>query len=190
MGFSWFGGFVSWHDAVTPPFDGSPTLTLSTFKPHGTKAAHAVWLLSDRALCIGPYSAATWTALRAAAVGAAVLGSLMAFHAVLGRMAGCDPAHAAATTAREARRMLAWWLLPLVGIFAAGALISLDSLRLWGLLWVGLMSVAWLPWRMARTAGTTGRGGAMGPTLVQALIGIACLVAAVLAGGALVTTPP
>ncbi|MBU6209632.1 MAG: hypothetical protein KGR22_06965, partial [Planctomycetes bacterium] len=39
MGFSWFGGFVSWHDAVAPPFDDSPALTISTFKPHGAKAA-------------------------------------------------------------------------------------------------------------------------------------------------------
>ncbi|MDI9411756.1 MAG: hypothetical protein QM519_09525 [Bacteroidia bacterium] len=189
MGFSWFGGFISWHDAISPPFDGAPSLTLSTFKPHGTKAAHAVWVLSDRALCIGPYSAATWTALRAAALGAAILGSLIAFRGVLGRMAGCTPDRAAWMTAREARRMLAWWVLPLVGLFAAGTLITLDSLRLWGLLWVGLMSVAWLPWRMARAARRTGLGSALGPTLVQALIGIACLVAAVLAGGALVAPP-
>lgn len=189
MGFSWFGGFISWHDAISPPFDGVPALTLSTFKPHGTKAAHAVWVLSDRSLCIGPYSAATWTALRAASVGAAVLGSLIAFHAVLGRMAGCGSHRAASLTALEARRMLAWWTLPLVGMFAAGTLVTLDSLRLGGLLWVGLMSVVWLPWRIARSTLHIGLGSTVGPTLVQALIGIACLVAAVLAGGALVAPP-
>ena len=189
MGFSWFGGFISWHDAIAPPFDGAPFLTLSTFKPHGAKAAHAVWILSDRALCIGPYSAATWTALRAAALGAAVLGSLVAFRAVLVRMAGIVGDDAATMTAREARRLLVWWLLPLVGPFVAGAILPMDAPRFVGLAWVGTMSVAWLPWRMARAARSAGRGRALGPTLVQALIGIACLVAAVLAGGALVAEP-
>ncbi len=189
MGFSWFGGFISWHDAISPPFDGAPSLTLSTFKPHGTKAAHAVWVLSDRALCIGPYSAATWTALRAAALGAAVLGSLLAFRAVLVRMVGCSSDAAATQTSREAPRLLAWWILPLCGLFVTGAILPFDAPRTAGLVWVGLMSVAWLPWRMARAARRTGLGSALGPTLVQALIGIACLVAAVLAGGALVAPP-
>ncbi len=189
MGFSWFGGFINWHDAVTPPFDGSPALTLSTFKPHGTKAAHAVWVLPDRALCIGPYSAATWTALRAAALGAAVLGSLLAFRGVLVRFVGCTSEAAATHTAREAPRLLAWWILPLLGLFMAGAILPMDAPRIAGLVWVGLMSVAWLPWRMARAARRTGLSGVLGPTLVQALIGVACLVAAVLAGGALVTVP-
>lgn len=189
MGFSWFGGFISWHDASSPPFDGAPSLTLSTFKPHGAKAAHAVWTLADRSLCIGPYSAATWTALRAAALGAAVLGSLLAFRGVLVRMVGCTGDAAATQTAREAPRLLAWWIFPLVGLFVTGAILPLDAPRMAGLVWVGLMSVVWLPWRMARAARRTGLGSAVGPTLVQALIGIACLVAAVLVGGALVAAP-
>jgi hypothetical protein len=189
MGFSWFGGFISWHDAVSPPFDAAPSLTLSTFKPHGSRAAHAVWILSDRALCIGPYSAAPWTALRAAALGAAVLGSLLAFRGVLVRLVGCTTDAAASKTSREAPRLLIWWILPLVGLFVAGAILPLDVPRVVGMAWVGVMSVAWLPWRMARAAKGASLGGAIVPTLVQALIGIACLVAAVLAGGALVAAP-
>ncbi len=189
MGFSWFGGFISWHDAVSPPFDAAPSLTLSTFKPHGTRAAHAVWVLSDRTLCIGPYSAATWTALRAAALGAAILGSLFAFRGVLVRMVGFTGDAAATQTSREAPRLLAWWILPLVALFASGAILPLAAPRIAGLAWVGLMSVAWLPWRMAQATRRSGLGSAVGPTLVQALIGIACLVAAVLAGGALVAAP-
>jgi hypothetical protein len=189
MGFSWFGGFIGWHDAVAAPFDGAPSMTLSTFKPHGTKAAHAIWILSDRALCIGPYSAATWTALRAAALGAAMLGSLVAFRGVLGRMGGLADHDAATVTAREARRVLVCWLVPLMGLFLTGALLPLDAPRIAGLVWVGTMSVAWLPWRMARAVNRAGRGGALGATVVQALIGVACLAAAVLAGGALVAAP-
>jgi len=188
MGFSWFGGLISWHDAISPPFDGTPALTLSTFNPHGTKDAHAVWILSDRALCIGPYSAATWTAIRTAALGATVLGSLIAFHVVLRRLARCGAGQAASATVREARRMLVWWILPLLVMFVAGTILTLDALRMAGLVWIGLMCVAWLPWRMAQTIRVQGPGiGFLIPTLVQALIGIACLVAAVLAGGALVS---
>jgi hypothetical protein len=112
-----------------------------------------------------------------------------AARAVLVRMAGLVGDDAAAMTVREARRLLVWWILPLVGLFVAGAILPMDAPRFVGLAWVGTMSVAWLPWRMARAARSAGRGRALGPTLVQALIGIACLVAAVLAGGALVAEP-
>lgn len=185
MGFSWFGGFISWHDVSAMPVDGASVLTLSTFKPHSAQLAHAVWVLSDRALCIGPYAAEGWTALRVAALGASMLFSMIAFRAVLVRMAGLTRDAAATTTAQEARRLVLWWITPLVGCFVAGIALPIDAPRIAGLAWLGTMSVAWLPWRMARAATRSGRGGAVAPALVLALIGIACLVAAVLTGGAL-----
>lgn len=185
LGFTWFGSFIAWYPAATGDEPTRALMTLSAFDAHGAHAAHAVWTVGSRSLCIGPYSAAPWTALRAASLAAAILGALACHRAVLGRFVGVQPALADACTAREAKRWVAYWIVPLLGLFLLGGLLGTGAARVLALGWVAAMSIGFLPWRMHRTARRVGLGQAIVPALVQGLAGLACLVGSVLAAGAL-----
>lgn len=189
MLFSWFGGFVSWHEGPSGPFDGPPVLTLSGFKPHGTRAAHAVHALTDRTLCIGPYDVAPWTASRAAALALMLLGSLASMRLVLARLVGLGPRAAASATSTAAARLVASWIVPMVVLFLLGAVAPMTLLMRIGIVWAAIMALAFTPLQVALRARAAGTGGVFVPTLVQVLAGAAWLVASVQVAGALVAAP-
>lgn len=190
MLFSWFGGFVSWHDGTTAPFDGAPQLTVSGFKPHGVRAAHAVLTMADRTLCIGPYDVAPWTASRTAALALTLLGSLASMRVVSSRLVGLGMSASAAATASAAARLVWWWTIPMTCLFLLGAFAPLGPLMRVGVAWAAIMVLAFIPWQVARAARAASCPNVFRPTLVQVLAGGASLVASVQLAGLLVASPP
>ncbi len=192
LGFSWFGALVSWRavdQGVPISNDGGAAMaTLSALANHGTAAPHAIVALSDRALCIGPYSAAPWTALRAAAVGISIVLSCCVYRLWTLRMAlgaGTPPWVLDRVASADAKSMIAWWMGPLVAAFAFGALLPLGAIRVIGIGWVGVMLLAYLPTRAYWTARRSFTPRPWGSALLQAGLTVVVLLGAVFGFAAL-----